>query len=85
MKTFSFRAECLEDVRRFQCACLSSRLVVVIPNKLVPDVDVEVRADASLESLRNAMRRVVDGHVMLQTLRECPLSENPLERNYDLR
>ena len=30
-----------------------------------------------------AMLRVVDGHVMYQTLRPVPLSENSLERDFE--
>lgn len=29
------------------------------------------------------MRQLVDGHVMIETLRECPLAENSLEREYE--
>lgn len=87
MKTYSFRAECLEDVKRFHGECLKAGLIAELqakPDDQFPDVDVELYTGASLENLRNVMRQVIDGHVMLQTLRECPLAENPLERDYDL-
>lgn len=47
--------------------------------------DVEIRAQIELEELRALMRRVPDGHVMLQTLHDIPLRHNTLERNRDLR
>jgi hypothetical protein len=47
-----------------------------------PDVDVELEAGATLEAIRSVMRDVQDGHVMVQTLRACPLAKNTLERDY---
>ncbi|AXK38526.1 hypothetical protein [Crenobacter cavernae] len=87
MAIYSFRAECQADVKRFHQECLKVGLITALqakPDDQFPDVEVELQTDASLEALRNVMRRVVDGHVMLQTLRECPLAENSLERDYDL-
>ncbi len=90
MAIFSFRAECQADVDNFkkECdnACLSVSIEVTpdYPKPGFPDVIVEVQADATLTSLQAMMRRVVDGHVMLQTLRECPLKDNSLERVYSL-
>ena len=87
MKTYSFRAECQEDVERFNEECLKAGLMTqwhAKPDEQFPDVEVELQADASLDTLRNVIRQVVDGHVMLQTLRECSLAENSLERDYDL-
>jgi hypothetical protein len=48
------------------------------------DVEVEMHTDASLDSLRGLIRQVTDGHVMLQTLRQVPLQDNSLERDYDM-
>ena len=42
---------------------------------------VEFESTASLEEVRNVMRLVEDGHVMLQTLRPIPLNENSLDRD----
>jgi hypothetical protein len=47
-----------------------------------PDVEVELEAHATLEAIRNVMRDVEDGHVMVQTLQACPLAKNTLERDY---
>lgn len=87
MKTYSFRAECREDVERFNEECLKAGLMTQWQAKLdeqFPDVEIELQADASLDTLRNVIRQVVDGNLMLQTLRECPLAENSLERDNNL-
>lgn len=87
MKTYSFRAECKEDVERFNEECLKAGLMTqwqAKPDEQSPEVEVELQTDAPLDTLRNVIRQVVDGHIMLQTLRECPLAENSLERDYDL-
>lgn len=89
MQSFSFRAECAADVQGFRQVCDRHGLVTaweVHPDTSgLPDVEVELRSTSSLKVLREAIREVADGHVMLQTLRECPLADNSLERDYDLR
>lgn len=96
MNTFSFRAECTPDVERF-CKRISllappifkvstTRLTISVngEERATGEVAVEVETTLDLECLRDTMRQVVDGHVMLQTLRELPLAKNQLERDYDL-
>lgn len=83
-KTYSFRAECALDVSALQAECERAKLSTfahITPDKLLPDVEVELETDTNLEHLRSLMRKVQDGHVMVQTLRECPLKENSLERD----
>lgn len=92
MHTYSFRAECLDDVKNFQRVCAIAGIAATF--RVEPGVfqmpeppsgpEVQMETDVPLEQLRVVMRQVVDGHVMLQTLRACPLSENSLERDYDL-
>lgn len=87
MAQFSFRAECLSDVERFQSACSDAGVTVSLTIQSepeFPDVDVELQSSSLLEKLRDQMRKLVDGHLMLQTLRECALNENSLERDYFL-
>ena len=84
MKTFSFRAECVRDVSALQTECGRAKLATltqITSDKLLPDVEVELETDTNLEHLRSLMRKVQDGHVMVQTLCECPLKENSLERD----
>jgi hypothetical protein len=88
MQRFSFRAECAADVDGFRRVCDLSGLVTaweIHPDKSgLPDVEVDLQSTSSLKVLREAMREIKDGHVMLQTLRECPLADNSLERDYDV-
>jgi hypothetical protein len=88
MQTFSFRAECIEDVKSFRTALDKAGVIYVITvsdDADFPDVEVELSAEVTLEQLRGLMRAVVDGHVMLQTLRPCVLADNSLERDYELQ
>ncbi|WP_156173989.1 hypothetical protein [Cupriavidus basilensis] len=88
MKSFSFRAECAADVEGFRQARdrhgLATAWEVHPDTGGLPDVEVELKSTSSLKVLREAVHEVIDGHVMLQTLRECPLADNSLERDYDL-
>ena len=87
MTFFSFRAECPADVAEFKSACAAAGVTTslsVQPDGEFPDVEVELEASVTLAALRDVMRSVVDGHVMLQTLRECRLKDNALERDYEL-
>jgi hypothetical protein len=93
MKTYSFRAECKLDVERFQMRFRASfphvlqvrmmplRLVNTTVAQDVSEVAVEVKTPLGVDYVRAVMQEVVDGHVMLQTLRELPLNENSLERD----
>lgn len=86
--TYSFRAECPDDVEKFHQQCLNSGLITAMRSTSntdgLRDVEVEMETEASLETIRGLMRKVIDGHVMLQTLKDCPLADNMLERDYDL-
>jgi hypothetical protein len=87
MPIYSFRAECQDDVDRLRLALttagISSSMQITRPDQL-PDVQVELESQAKLETIRNIMRGVIDGHVMVETLRARPLANNTLERNYDV-
>ena len=86
-KTYSFRAECVLDVSALQTECERAKLSTfahITPDEVFPDVEIELETDTDLEHLRSLMRKVQDGHVMVQTLRECPLKENSLERDYSI-
>lgn len=88
MKIFSYRAECQADVERFHQACALRGLTAVWTthaSTIGPDVEVDLQANASLEDLRQILRNQVDSHVMLQTLRECCLAANTLERDHTVR
>lgn len=87
MAFFSFRAECPADVAEFKSACAAGGVTTSLtaqPDAQLPDVEVELEASVPLAALRDVMRSVLDGHVMLQTLRECRLKDNALERDYEI-
>lgn len=87
MAFFSFRAECPAEVIEFERACALAKIrtsLVKRPDGTYPDVEVELETPAGIDALRDVMRSIVNGHVMLQTLRECRLKDNNLERDYDL-
>jgi hypothetical protein len=47
----------------------------------IPDKDCEFTSWGTLEELREVCGLIVDTHVLIETLRPCPLSENSLERD----
>ena len=82
--SYRFRAECEQDVDVLR-KILGIRVtkIIKVNEAPFPDTIVEVHGDLSLEELRDAMRMVEDGHVMLQTV--APKDEYTGKRNYDLR
>src|SRR5205814_312092 len=80
---YRFRAECERDVAELR-RLLGARLerIIVTSEPPFPDVEVELATGLSLEELRDAMRRIVDGHVMVQTVARS--EEYTGERDYDL-
>lgn len=88
MNTFSFRAECQVDVDCFLQKSSDSNIKITVTKTVkdkdgFPDVEIEFESEAKLEDLIKVMRGVQDGHVMYQTLRQVPLEQNNLHRNYD--
>ena len=85
LKTFSFRAECPADVDTF-CLQLKAtkpfqssvraELLFFADWRLSGEAVVEINTSLELEDLRNIMRGIDDSHVMVQTLRELPISKN---------
>ena len=89
MSTFSFRAECQADVNCFLQESLNSNIKITVTKTVTdkdefPDVEIEFESETQLEDLIEVMRKVQDGHVMYQTLRQVPLEQNNLQRNYNL-
>ena len=87
MNTFSFRAECQVDVDSFLQKSQESVIKLTVTKNVkvtngFPDVEIEFESEATLEDLIEVMRKVQNGHVMYQTLRQVPLNENSLKRDY---
>jgi CHAT domain len=81
--SYKFRAECQPDVDELrQMLGIKIDKVTIVNTSPFPDVEVEIETRLSLESLRNAMRQVVGGHVMVQTVAHA--GEYTGERNYEL-
>lgn len=90
MNTYSMRAECSSDVEKFvtrsRQACHEITHATIhrmrVSRTTLPDITFEFDSDATLGQLQQVLAGIVDSHVMVETLRACPLSENSLERNY---
>ncbi|MBW4627667.1 MAG: CHAT domain-containing protein [Brasilonema octagenarum HA4186-MV1] len=80
---FRFRSECEHDVDEL-CEILGKRIRKIIKRNeyRLPDMEVEIDVALSLKELRDAMRKVEDGHVMVQTV--APKDKYTGERNYSL-
>lgn len=85
---YSCRAECQKDVLDFINTLFNhtNRVlhIFMMPDGKYPDTMLEIgltkRDD---QSLINILEKQDDSHVMLETLRYCPLSENNCQRQYD--
>ena len=80
---YRFRAECQADVDELR-RILGTKIdrITIVNSPPFPDIEVEVEVDLALEELRDTMRRVVDGHVMVQTVARD--NEYTGERDYDI-
>lgn len=93
-KTYSCRFEFTHDFTAFIIAA-DKQGVLINTSELhhfkaegdkypAPDVYVEFKAEAPLEILQAVLRQGTDLHVGLQTLRQVPLKDNPLDRDFSL-
>lgn len=68
---YKFKAECQENVDELMNKLSDKQAVVdqIIPDEYLPDVEVLISLGSlTLSELRDAMREVEDGHIMVQTL-----------------
>lgn len=86
MFIYSFRSECPPDILEFQKVCHKTNIMILIRflSYNEPELGVEFESPHKIEELMEAISSIVDGHVMLQTLRKCSLAKNSLKRNFDL-
>lgn len=80
MTTYSARAECTTDALNFFAKLSIDTFTVKKLGKLGADIAFELETSAPLEVVRVAALAVPDGHVIVETLRAVPLSQNSLER-----
>ncbi len=85
MTIYSCRAELLQDAELFVKTIKGSLPVdvVQIVNLSMGEVAIEIESTAEIETLREVLRDQIDAHVMLETMRPIPLSENMLERDHN--
>jgi len=85
---YKFRAECNSDITELLNILPIGDMVSFNNSPLVedmqfPDRKVELEfKELSLEGLRDIMRKITDGHVMLQTV--MPIDEYTAVRNYKI-
>lgn len=69
---FKFRAECYSDVERLLAVIPKKEVKFsdIFPDEVLPDVEViiDLSDHLSLEDIRNYMRQVIDGRVMVETV-----------------
>ena len=81
LRLVSFHSETWPDLVRFAAMARASLIAARTVSGL--ELTVEMTTTADVASLKALCDLVEDGHVMRETLRACPLSENNLERKYD--
>ena len=94
MNKFSCRFECSHDYTQLIIAASKVNVDVqtielyhVRPtgwDHTLPDIHVEFCASGGTEEVLDIMRSVDDLHVGIQTLKQCPLKDNPLERDHSI-
>ena len=71
MSTYTFRAECLDDVFGFLGAlALRHRInsCILQPDQLFPDVEVLLRTDGTLKQLLAVAEMLDDAHIIAESL-----------------
>ncbi len=67
MNTYKFRAECVYDVYQFTRLGHAENVMLALHNTL-PDVEVTFETKMNLRNVKRLLAKVVDGHVMLETV-----------------
>jgi len=85
MNIFSFRADAIQDVfELMQTSGLKDvRRLTIFPDQHFPDCEVELQSSMSLRELAQVVASLDDAHVIADTLRQCDLKSNPLQRGED--
>lgn len=85
MNTYSFRAECIDDVLRLNRTMQLVQKPVYLrihTDFRLPDVVVEMDTDVSPDEVVIYMGEQEDSHVMIETFKATPIADNPMERTY---
>lgn len=88
MHTYSFRAECLQDVldsieilRTFDAPF---KLVLIKADQIFPDCEVEIRSALGTTQIIELLRGDNELRTIRGTLRPCPIAENSMVRDYEI-
>jgi hypothetical protein len=81
VNTYSFRAECRDDVLSFLALpeATSLKKITIVPDPTFPDVEVEIETKLTVQEVTSALEMVDDGHVMVETLKACALVSNGMD------
>lgn len=78
---FSARAECPRDMIELLNKNLwFKNLTWKQMDEFGADIVIEFETNATLEQLQEELSTITDTHVLMETLRQCPLKDNPLTR-----
>lgn len=87
LNTVSYRAECQGDVTTLNHTLLTKGLCHRI-TRYEPDlklgevlVEMQVWNNCTIEDVKSVLRNQIDSHVLLETLRPVPMSDNTMERD----
>lgn len=82
--TISLRAEFAHDIEVLETtmreAGVALRRIHYLLDGRIPDVVVEYQTDVSLETFKAITLTIQDSHVMTDTMKDCVISDNPMER-----
>lgn len=86
MNTFSFRADAIQDVFELMLSqgMRAVHRLTILPDQIFPDVEVEPVAEMTEAELKQVIAGLDDAHVIADTIRQCDLKSNPLQRGDDL-
>ena len=94
MNVYSFRSECIGDALKFLSEVINTAFKWNVEGGCMADVQLnhlsmgeyqcEFKSLLDFNVIQSVCRTIVDGHVMLQTLRPIPLSENSLSRDHSI-
>ena len=81
-KIYSFRAECETDIERLLAAFEGKGAYIYYGDiaEGFPDQKAELGCDLECHEVLTVVMSVPDSHVIVETLKQCPITENDLER-----
>lgn len=79
---FKLRAECESEANQIRMILGIRCLKIVKTIRCFPDTEVELYTTMSLKELRKELRKIFDGHVMVETV--ALAKDYTGERNYEL-